>query len=126
MTEIVERAPADRRWREHDVSRIPLWIYSDEVLYRRELDRLFYGPEWCFVGLGAELPEAANHRSDHQHADGDFGDAEGEVHPMRVVTEMGNAVAEHDDRRHGVLQFLDEEAAVGATVADRDSDHRCV
>ena len=59
---------------------------------------------------GAEVPEAANHRSDHQHADRDFGHADGEVQSVGIVTEVLDAVAEHDDRRHGVLELLDEHA----------------
>jgi salicylate 5-hydroxylase large subunit len=43
-------------WPEGVVSRIPAWVYSDEDLYRRELERIFYGPHWSYVGLEAELP----------------------------------------------------------------------
>jgi salicylate 5-hydroxylase large subunit len=37
-------------------TRVPLHWYRDDDLYRRELDRFFYGPEWCFVGLTAQVP----------------------------------------------------------------------
>jgi len=43
-------------WPGADTSRIPYRVYSDEDLYRRELDRLFYGPHWCYVALEAEIP----------------------------------------------------------------------
>jgi salicylate 5-hydroxylase large subunit len=43
-------------WQEGVVSRIPAWVYSDEDLYRRELERIFYGPHWSYVGLEVELP----------------------------------------------------------------------
>ena len=36
--------------------RIPFATYTDEALYRRELDRLFYRGHWCYVGLEAEVP----------------------------------------------------------------------
>lgn len=66
MTDTIETSPerpADRRWPHASLSRIPLWIYSDETLYRQELERLFYGPEWCFVGMSAELPAAGDHKT---------------------------------------------------------------
>ncbi|MEG5176212.1 MULTISPECIES: aromatic ring-hydroxylating oxygenase subunit alpha [Burkholderiales] len=43
-------------WPTEDCSRIPNWIYSNETLYRREMERIFYGPFWTFVGLESELP----------------------------------------------------------------------
>src|SRR5262245_8012495 len=39
-----------------DRGRIPFATYTDEMLYRRELDRLFYRGHWCYVGLVAEVP----------------------------------------------------------------------
>src|SRR5690242_20422676 len=43
-------------WPAAGTSRIPYRVYSDEELYKRELDRLFYGPHWCYVALEAEIP----------------------------------------------------------------------
>ncbi len=40
-----------------DRGRIPFATYTDEAVYRRELDRLFYRGHWCYVGLEAEVPE---------------------------------------------------------------------
>ncbi len=48
------RAP--RAWPTEDCSRIPNWIYSDPDHYQAELDRIFYGPFWTFVGLECEVP----------------------------------------------------------------------
>jgi salicylate 5-hydroxylase large subunit len=56
MTEVVDAARGE-------LTRIPLWIYSDEDLYRRELDRFFHGPEWAFVALAAEIPEPGDHKT---------------------------------------------------------------
>jgi salicylate 5-hydroxylase large subunit len=39
-----------------DRGRIPFDTYTDEALYRRELERLFYRGHWCYVGLEAEVP----------------------------------------------------------------------
>jgi phenylpropionate dioxygenase-like ring-hydroxylating dioxygenase large terminal subunit len=36
---------------------VPLWIYSDPDLYARELEVIFYGPTWNYVGLASEVPE---------------------------------------------------------------------
>jgi salicylate 5-hydroxylase large subunit len=38
-------------------SRIPFSVYTDEQVYKRELERLFYRGHWCYVGLEAEIPE---------------------------------------------------------------------
>lgn len=48
------RAP--RAWPTEDGSRIPNWIYSDPDNFQLELDRIFYGPFWTFVGLECEIP----------------------------------------------------------------------
>lgn len=44
------------------VSRVPFWAYTDPATYRRELERLFYGPHWCYVGLAAEIPEVGDYK----------------------------------------------------------------
>lgn len=36
--------------------RIPFLAYTDEELYKRELERFFYRGHWCYVGLEAEVP----------------------------------------------------------------------
>jgi len=41
-------------------SRIPFSVYTDDQVYRRELERLFYHGHWCYVGLEAEIPEAGD------------------------------------------------------------------
>lgn len=43
-------------WPEATVSRIPYWLYTNADVYQRELDRIFYGPHWSYVGLAAEIP----------------------------------------------------------------------
>lgn len=45
-------------WPEDGSSRIPSPVYTDRDIYERELERIFYGPHWCYVGLEAEVPEA--------------------------------------------------------------------
>lgn len=43
-------------WEAEGSSRIPFWAYTDEALYKKELDRLFYKGHWCYIGLEAEVP----------------------------------------------------------------------
>jgi len=43
-------------WEDQGSSRVPFWAYTDEALYQRELERLFYRGHWCYVGLEAEIP----------------------------------------------------------------------
>ncbi len=38
----------------------PSWIYTDEALYERELEQLFYKGHWCYVGLECEVPKAGD------------------------------------------------------------------
>jgi len=45
-------------WHGSGSSRIPSPVYTDEAIYRRELERIFYGPHWSYVGLEIEVPEA--------------------------------------------------------------------
>src|SRR3978361_1872864 len=50
------------RWNGSGSSRVPFWAYTDAQLYRQELDRIFYGPHWCYVGLAVEIPEVGDYR----------------------------------------------------------------
>lgn len=44
-------------WPAADFSRIPSKVYTDPDIYSWELERIFYGRHWCYVGLEAEVPE---------------------------------------------------------------------
>ncbi len=46
----------ERVWEAGGSSRIPFWAYTDEGIYKKELDRLFYKGHWCYIGLEAEVP----------------------------------------------------------------------
>jgi phenylpropionate dioxygenase-like ring-hydroxylating dioxygenase large terminal subunit len=39
-----------------DLSEIPDWVYTDETIYQREVERIFHGPTWNYVALEAEIP----------------------------------------------------------------------
>jgi salicylate 5-hydroxylase large subunit len=50
------------RWREPGSSRVPFWAYTDAQLYQRELDKLFYGDHWSYVGLDIEIPDTGDYK----------------------------------------------------------------
>ena len=45
-----------RVWPVEGDSRVPYWVYTDEAIYRRELERIFEGPTWSYVALECEIP----------------------------------------------------------------------
>jgi salicylate 5-hydroxylase large subunit len=48
-------------WKGEGTHRVPYWVYTDNGIYQRELQRIFGGPAWSYVGLEAEI-----------HHEGDF------------------------------------------------------
>lgn len=56
---------AVRDWPAEGLTRVPYWAYQDEELYRRELERIFLGPNWSFLCLEAELPDPGCFRTTH-------------------------------------------------------------
>lgn len=46
----------ESRWPANGEHRVPYWIYTRPDVYRREIERVFGGPSWSYVGLEAELP----------------------------------------------------------------------
>ncbi|TPE48574.1 Rieske 2Fe-2S domain-containing protein [Maribrevibacterium harenarium] len=51
------RIPMTPVWGHEDNSRIPYWAYTQEEVYKKELEKFFYEKHWCYVGLEAEIPE---------------------------------------------------------------------
>jgi salicylate 5-hydroxylase large subunit len=43
-------------WENEGSSRIPFRAYTDDDIYKRELERFFYAGHWCYVALEAEIP----------------------------------------------------------------------
>ena len=43
-------------WESKNFSKIPIKVFSDENIYKREMERIFSGPVWLFLGLEAEIP----------------------------------------------------------------------
>lgn len=44
------------------MSRVPYRIYSDPAIHARELERIFHGPSWSYVGFASEIPEPGDYR----------------------------------------------------------------
>ncbi|GAC1658128.1 MAG: aromatic ring-hydroxylating dioxygenase subunit alpha [Candidatus Elarobacter sp.] len=48
--------PIELDWEADACARVPYRLYTDQAIYERELERLFYRGHWCYVGLAAEIP----------------------------------------------------------------------
>lgn len=55
-------AEAGYVWPAEGLTRIPDWVYTSEAIYRRELERIFGGRTWNYVGLEAEIPKPGDYR----------------------------------------------------------------
>ena len=44
-------------WPDDDLSVIPDWVYTDQSIYEREIERIFHGRTWNYVALEAEVPK---------------------------------------------------------------------
>ncbi|MDB5842372.1 MAG: Rieske (2Fe-2S) protein [Herminiimonas sp.] len=53
------RAP----WPTDDRTRVPYWIYTDHEIYEKELNNIYLGPVWNYLGLEAEIPEAGDFKT---------------------------------------------------------------
>ncbi len=47
-------------WPAEGLTRIPDWVYTDDWIYQREVERIFHGRTWNYVALEAEIPEAGD------------------------------------------------------------------
>ncbi len=54
-----------QRWPAGDSSHIPYASYTDPALYARELERIFYGKHWSYVGLECEIPNNGDFKTTH-------------------------------------------------------------
>lgn len=56
---------SDRVWPPGELARVPFWLYTDAEVYAREQQRIFGGPNWCYVGLAAEVPGPGDFMRSH-------------------------------------------------------------
>jgi apoptosis-inducing factor 3 len=47
-------------WPAEGLSRIPDWVYTDQTIYDREVEKIFHGPTWNFVALECEVPKTGD------------------------------------------------------------------
>jgi salicylate 5-hydroxylase large subunit len=50
-------------WAPGNFSRVPYSMYTDATLHQRELQTLFYGKHWSYVGLECEVPNAGDFKT---------------------------------------------------------------
>jgi anthranilate 1,2-dioxygenase large subunit len=48
-------ASRDYVWPAEGLTRIPDWVYTDETIYQREVERIFHGRTWNYVALEDEV-----------------------------------------------------------------------
>lgn len=48
-------------WAAAELSRIPYWLYTDRAVFAREMERIFCGRSWAYVGLAVEIPQAGDY-----------------------------------------------------------------
>lgn len=49
-------------WPAEGDCRVPYWIYTDDAIYRRELQRIFAGPTWNYVALECEIATPGDYK----------------------------------------------------------------
>ncbi len=48
-------------WPDGGITEVPYRIYTDPGVFEREMDRIFCGRSWAYVGLEAEIPEPGDY-----------------------------------------------------------------
>lgn len=49
-------------WPQEGLTRIPDWVYTSGEVYAREVERIFHGRTWNYVGLEAEVPKPGTYK----------------------------------------------------------------
>ena len=52
-------------WPDNDLSLIPDWVYTDQHIYEREIERIFHGHTWNYVALEAEIEKPGDFIRSH-------------------------------------------------------------
>lgn len=58
-----ELAVARRDWPTGNLTHVPYWLYTDQDIFTREMQRIFCGKSWAYVGLAVELPEPGSFKT---------------------------------------------------------------
>lgn len=48
-------------WPKEGLRRIPDWVYTDQTIYEREIDKIFHGRTWNYVALECEIPNPGDY-----------------------------------------------------------------
>ena len=48
-------------WPAEGLTRIPDWVYTDQSIYEREIEKIFHGRTWNYVALEAEVPNSGDY-----------------------------------------------------------------
>jgi apoptosis-inducing factor 3 len=48
-------------WPSEGYTRIPDWVYTDEAIYQREVEKIFHGRTWNYVALECEVPNPGDY-----------------------------------------------------------------
>jgi len=84
-------------WPAEGSSRIPFQAYTDESIYKKELERLFYKAHWSYIGLEAEVPNPGDFKRTvvGERSVVMTRDMDGRIHVVENVSRIGacNSVA---------------------------------
>jgi apoptosis-inducing factor 3 len=48
-------------WPKEGLRRIPDWVYTDQTIYEREVEKIFHGRTWNYVALECEVPNPGDY-----------------------------------------------------------------
>ncbi len=83
------------RWPKEGLTHIPDWVYTSDEIFKRERERIFFGPTWNFVALEAEIPKPGSYKRSY------VGDV-----PVIVSRTAENAIHVFENRcAHRGLEF---------------------
>ena len=97
-------------WPAEGLTRIPDWVYTDQTIYEREIERIFHGRTWNYVALECEVPKV-----------GDFIRSNVGPTPVVVVRADDGSINVVENRcSHRAAEFCRELNAGRAGPDDRD------
>ena len=50
-------------WPDGDFTQVPYGVYSDAAVFQQEMERIFCGKSWAYVGLAEEIPNPADFKT---------------------------------------------------------------
>ena len=62
MAAPTNNAPLNFTWPEEGHTRVPYWVYTAPEIYQREMEVIFGGPAYSFIGFECEIPNPGDFR----------------------------------------------------------------